>query len=208
MKKLVVSMNVTLDGFMAGPNCDLTWHFARWTIDMAEHLCEQLNNADTILLGRITYNVMARYWPYVAASVSIAREDIAFAEMMNSYKKVVFSKTMSHSEVVSKGWGNSSLAVNDVAKEIRRLKNLKNSPNKDLIVYGSCRLVNSLVEAGLVDEYQLWVHPVILGNGKPLFGNNGSSLLKDNLHLFKSRTFSSGVVVLYYHTKIFSRGNL
>ena len=194
-------MNVTLDGFMAGPNCDLNWHFARWTIDMAEHLCRQLNNADTILLGRITYNAMARYWPSVAASVSIAREDIAFAEMMNHHKKIVFSKTMSRSEVASKGWGNSSLAGHDLATEIRQLKKSKNAPYKDLIVYGSGRLVKSLIQLGLVDEYQLWVHPVILGSGKQLFGNSISPDLKNNMHLFKSKTFNSGVVVLYYDIK-------
>ena len=194
-------MNVTIDGFMAGPNCDLNWHFARWTIDMAEHLCGQLNNADTILLGRITYNAMAHYWPSVAASVSIAREDIVFAEMMNSHKKIVFSKTMTRSDVAAKGWYNSSLAGRNVAKEIGRLKRSKNSPYKDLIVYGSGRLVNSLIRLGLVDEYQLWVHPVVLGSGKPLFGNDLSPGIKSNMYLFKSKTFSSGVVVLYYGMK-------
>lgn len=198
MKKLVVSMNVSLDGFMAGPDCDLSWHFARWGIDMAEHLCEQLYNADTILLGRVTYNAMARYWPSVAASVSIAREDIAFAEMMNRHKKVVFSKTMSSADVAAKGWYNSSLASHDFNMEIHQLKKSKNSPAKDLIVYGSGRLVNSLIEGGLVDEYQLWIHPVVLGSGKRLFENRQSQRAKNEMRLFKSRTFGSGVVVLYY----------
>ncbi len=195
-------MNVTLDGFMAGPSCELNWHFQRWTIDMAECLCEQLNRADTILLGRVTYNVMAKYWPSVAARVSIAREDIAFAEMMNSHKKVVFSRTMTKSDVAAAGWSNSELAKKDISEEIHYLKNLPDAPdalNKDLIVFGSGQLVASLILSGLVDEYQLWVHPVALGNGKPLFkpGTLSASGIP-NMKLFKTRAFSSGVVVLYY----------
>ena len=94
MRKVIVSMNVTLDGFMAGPNCELDWHFSFWNEEMAEYASEQLSHADTILLGRITYKAMAKYWPSMAMDLSYPREDIAFAGMMNSYKKIVFSNTL------------------------------------------------------------------------------------------------------------------
>lgn len=93
MRKLIVSINVTLDGFMAGPNCELDWHFNSWTLDMGEALAEQLSRADTILLGRVTYGGMARHFASAPASLNTPREDIDFADMLNHYPKIVFSKT-------------------------------------------------------------------------------------------------------------------
>lgn len=195
-------MNVTLDGFMAGPNCELNWHFQRWTLDMAEHIGDQLSKADTILLGRITYNAMARYWPAIAASVSIAREDIAFAEMMNNHTKIVFSKTLKQSDITTTGWGNSKLAKKNISEEIGRLKKSHHPPEKDLIVFGSGQLVNSLMQSGLIDEYQLWIHPVVLGKGKSMFK---PTLLRENemlkMKLIKTKTFSSGVILLSYEVQ-------
>lgn len=183
-------MNVTLDGFMSGPNCELDWHFQSWTEDMSDSLCEQLSKADTILLGRITYNAMAKYWQSKMIDTSFARKDIAFAEMMNRYKKIVFSKTLTAPD-----WYNSKLIRRNFGKEILKLKQL---PGKDMIVYGSGLLVSALMQSRLIDEYVLWVHPVILGKGKLLFKG-----LHDNLFLRLRRTkkFSSGVVGLYYEAE-------
>ena len=83
MRQLIVSMNMTLDGFMSGPDRGLDWHFTSWTEEMAESACEELSRADTILLGRITYDAMASYWPQQAAHALYSREDVAFADMMN-----------------------------------------------------------------------------------------------------------------------------
>ena len=87
-------MNVTLDGYFSGPHCELDWHFTSWTKEMGDALCNQLAQADTILLGRVTYNAMAAYWPLKMADPSCRGEDFAFANMMNSYSKIVFSKTI------------------------------------------------------------------------------------------------------------------
>ena len=182
-------MNITLDGFMSGPNCELDWHFQSWTKDMADSFYEQLRNADTILLGRVTYGAMAKYWPYKVTDLSFPREDLAFAGLMNDYTKLVFTKTLT-----SPGWSNSKLVNGNLEDEIVKLKR---RPGKDMIIYGSGKVVATLIQSGLVDEYQLWVHPVLLGNGKPLF-----PVLKDNLKmkLCKTKTFSSGVVALYYES--------
>jgi dihydrofolate reductase len=188
MRKLIVSMNVTLDGFMAGPNCELDWHFQSWTKEMAESQCEQLSHADTILLGGVTYSAMARYWPAVGNDLSFPREDIAFADMMNSYNKVVFSKSLTGLQ-----WNNSRLLKGTLRKEIQELKA---QHGKDIIIYGSGKLVSSLIRFGLIDQYVLWMHPVVLGKGKPLFGNLQDKL---NLELVKQHQFSSGVVMLYYN---------
>lgn len=189
MRKLIVSMNVTLDGYMSGSECELDWHFQYWTKEMAESLCEQLSKADTILLGRVTYNPMARYWLSKVANPSLGGEDVAFANMMNSFTKIVFSKTITSPE-----WSNSKLANGNLKDEINLLKQ---KPGKDIIVYGSGRLVTSLIKSCLVDEYQLWLHPVVLGKGKPLFKNlPGRHYMK----MVNIKTFSSGVVILYYRT--------
>jgi dihydrofolate reductase len=190
MRKIVVSMNVTLDGFMAGPNCELDWHFQNWSADMAHSACEQLSQADTIVLGRITYDAMARYWPARSIDLTFAREDIDFAEMMNNYTKIVFSKTLK-----ALSWNNSKLATGDLRDEINALKK---QAGKDVIIYGSGKLVSSLIALRLVDEYQIWIHPILLGKGKPLFKSLTDNL---NLKLSRSKTFHSGVVMLDYECK-------
>jgi len=183
-------MNVTLDGFMSGVNCELDWHFKCWNGEMAETACKQLSNADTILLGRVTYLAMARYWPFKAMSLCLPREDIDFAEMMNSYTKIVFSKTLSGVQ-----WCNSRLVKDDMGGVVARLKK---QPGRDMIIYGSGRVVSEMIRLGLVDEYQIWMHPVVLGKGKPLFKN----LHLLNLNLLKVTTFSSGVVLLHFEPKV------
>lgn len=187
MRKIIVSMNVTLDGFMAGENCELDWHFYYWNEEMAEAASEQLSRADTILLGRVTYNAMAKYWPSKTNDLSFPREDMAFAEMMNSYNKIVFSNTLTVPE-----WHNSRLVKHNIRNEIIKLKQ---NPGRDIIIYGSGLLISALIQWGLIDEYALWIHPVVLGKGKSLFRGLQDKLM---LELVKTKKFSSGVVIFYY----------
>jgi dihydrofolate reductase len=188
MRKLIASINVSLDSFMSGPNCELDWHFESWGPDLAQSFYEQLSSADTILLGRVTYCAMARYWPRKSLDLNFPREDIAFADMMNNHTKVVFTKTLAEP-----AWVNSKFIRGDLRKEIKKLKS---QPGKDIIIYGSGKLINSMVElGGLIDEFTLWVHPVILGEGKPLFNSLQHRL---RMKLVKSHTFRSGVVMLDY----------
>ena len=189
MRKLIVSMNVTLDGFMSGPDCELDWHFECWSSEMAECLSEELGAVDTIILGRITYDAMSNYWPLKSGCLSIPREDIAFADMMNSYPKVVFSKTMNHPT-----WNNTRVARGTLRVEI---ENLKKREGKDMILYGSGKLVTALIREDLIDEYRIWIHPVLLGRGKPFFKEFSN---RQNLRLIGSKTFASGVLELKYAT--------
>ena len=189
MRKLIVSMNVTLDGFMSGPDCGLEWHFESWNSQMATSFCRQLAEADTILLGRVTYTAMAAYWNAKALSISCSREDIVFTEMMNRYAKVVVSHTLATAK-----WNNSIVINGNLAEEIRHLKQ---QTGKDIIVYGSGKLLSHLVRLNLVDEYRLWIHPVAIRNGKSLFSN----LQIQSLELMTTETFDSGVVILYYRCK-------
>lgn len=186
-------MNVTLDGFMSGPAGELDWHFNSWSEEMAACAAEQLGKADTIVLGRITYCAMAMYWPLQTINVSCAREDVVFADMMNSYTKIVFSKTLPRAT-----WHNTKLVKGNITKEIIQLKQSGPSTGKDIMVYGSGSIVTALTKAGLVDEFRIWVHPVVLGRGKALFDNLQQQL---SLQLVKTTTFLSGVVILHYVPK-------
>jgi dihydrofolate reductase len=187
MRKLILSMNITLDGFIAGPHCELDWHFSYWNNEMSRHAAAQLSLTDTILLGRVTYNAMAKYWPSVAMDSTFPRDDIAFAEMMNTHHKIVFSSTLKETS-----WHRSAIVQEDAATAIRKLKRL---PGKDMIIFGSSRLSQSLMRADLIDEYLLWTYPVILGEGKPLFAGLSQ---QSALRLVTLKSFSSGVILIDY----------
>ena len=176
---------------MAGPNCELDWHFNFWNEEMAGFACDQLKMADAILLGRITYNAMAKYWGSVSMDSSYSRADIAFADMMNNHHKIVFSRTLEKPE-----WNNSRLINREINDEVRKLKN---ETGKNMIIYGSGTIVNALTRASLIDDYLFWVHPVVLGRGKTIFKN---SSIWPSLNLFKTRIFSTGVIVLHYKKEI------
>ena len=180
-------MNVTLDGFISGPNCELDWHFNSWTKEMADSLYQQLSLADTILLGSTTYKAMASFWPSVAKDISFPREDIAFANMMNNYKKMVFSRSLKKTE-----WNNSELLRGHLPDEVSKLKTRE---GKNIIIYGSSRIVRALTAAGLIDEFHLWLHPVLLGEGKPMFTKLPKRV---QLSLYRKQGFTSGVILLYY----------
>jgi len=189
MRKVIVSMNITLDGFIAGPDDELDWHFNYWDDEMTRCFSEQLSETDTIILGRVTYSAMAGFWSLKSKDLSMPREDLAFAEMMNSHTKVVFTKTLTQP-----AWHNSHFIKDSLKKTVLTLKR---QPGKHMIVYGSGLLVSSLMKLGLVDEYILWLHPVLLGRGISFFKKQGHP---PDLKLLRTRTFNSGVVALYYKT--------
>ncbi|WP_207514556.1 dihydrofolate reductase family protein [Longitalea luteola] len=190
MRKVIVSMNVTLDGFMAASDCGLDWHFKSWNEEMARATAEQLSKADTILLGGITYRGMAQYWNTNPVNMIRPREDLDFASMLNSYPKVVFTKSMT-----SVSWHNARIAKRELGDEVTELKRRE---GKDMIVYGSGKIVTALTKLGLVDEFRMWVHPVVIGCGKPVFKELSGIL---NLQLVKTEIFSSGVVILFYQVR-------
>jgi dihydrofolate reductase len=190
MRRLIVSLNVSLDGFISGPDGELDWHINCWSGEMGDVLCARLAKADTLLLGRVTYQAMARYWPGKLNSSSCREIDYAFAEMMCRYEKIVFTTSLS-----APIWSHTTFVRGDVK---RTVDGLKLRPGGDIMVYGSGQLVQSLMQAGCVDEYQLWLHPVILGAGKRLFR---SMQVKEFLQLSHNEAFPYGVVLVCYETR-------
>lgn len=189
MRRIIVSMNITLDGFMAGKQDELDWHFGYWNEEMARYAGEQLSRTDTILVGRITYEAMEKYWPEKALDLSFPREDIAFAGMMNGHRKIVFSNTL---EKVK--WNNSILMGGDIR---RKVIGLKQQEGMDMIIYGSGSIVAALSGWELIDEYLLWLHPVVIGKGKTLFHSREPN---QRFKLLDTKSFSTGVILLHYNT--------
>lgn len=187
MRKVILSTNITLDGFMAGSNGELDWHFQNWNEEMEKYAYEQLSTMDTILVGRVTYQLMANYWPSAATNPAGTKRGIEFADMMNNYPKIVFSRTL---EKVA--WKNSRLVKENIAEEI---SNLKQQPGKDMIMWGGVGIVSTFTQLGLIDEYRIWVAPVVLGSGMSLCKGIKHRL---DMKLLKTKTFSNGVVLLCY----------
>jgi dihydrofolate reductase len=179
MRKLIAAINMTLDGF-----CDHTAMIA--DDELHQHYNEILSNADTILYGRITYQLMESYWPSVVKTPTGNKPEDDFAVLIDNISKIVFSRTLKKVD-----WKNVKLAKGGIKEEVLELKQ---QAGKNILA-GSPSLIAAFTQLDLIDEYQLCVHPVILGNGLPLFKN-----VKDraNLKLVKTKTFGSGAVTLYY----------
>ena len=182
MRKLVVFNNVTLDGYFADRNGDMSWahkHDAEWNAFVGSNASGQ----GVLLFGRVTYELMARFWPTPAA---MERAPVV-AEGMNNMPKLVFSRTLEKAS-----WQNTTLVKGDLAAEVRKLKQ---QPGPDMVILGSGSIVSQLAQAGLIDEFQIVVNPIVLGNGKTLFDGVKEKL---TLKLINTRAFGNGNVVLYY----------
>ena len=182
MRKLTSFIQVTVDGRYAGKDGDLGWahsHDAEWN----EFVAGNAKGGGVLVFGRLTYEIMIQYWPTPLA----LKNDPVVAERMNALPKVVFSRTLDKAS-----WSNTQLVKGDLATEIRRMKN---APGDDMATLGSGSLVSQLAEAGLIDELQIVVYPVVLGEGKKLFdGVKGKLTFK----LTKTRDFRNGNVLLSY----------
>ena len=175
---------VSLDGFFAGPNGEIyDWFIPDPEVDKAAH---EMAQADTILFGRVTYQLFESVWPKVAVDPNAPKEARITADEVNQMTKVVFSTTLK--EVT---WEHSILFKGNLAEEVRKLKQ-GNGP--DILIFGSGTIVDQLANEGLLDEYLLVVTPVVLGAGKPLF----QDVKKFNLELLEARDFHSGNVLLHY----------
>src|ERR1700690_774326 len=179
MRKLIATINMTLDGF-----CDHTAGIA--DDELLQHYNELLSNADTLLYGRITYQLMESYWPSVVKKPTGNKPTDEFAVLIDNISKIVFSHTLKNVD-----WKNAKLAKGGIKEEIQEL----NQQAGKNILAGSPSLIATLAQLDLLDEYQLCVLPTILGNGLRLFKNINDRI---NLKLIKTKTFGSGTIALYY----------
>ena len=183
MRKVIAALNMTLDGY-----CD---HTAIIPDDeIHQHYADLLSGAGTLLYGRITYQLM-EFWKTIVKNPTGNKAMDEFALIMDKVPKIVFSHTLKNVEPIAMGWESAKLANRVLEEEVLELKQ---QSGKDIYV-GSRSIIIQLMKLNLIDEFQLCVHPVIAGSGLPLFENlNDRTILK----LIKSKTFSSGAIILYY----------
>jgi dihydrofolate reductase len=175
--KLIMWNLMTLDGFVEGPNRDISWHFDVWGEELERLSIEQLKSAGGLMFGRVTYELMANHWPSATGEV---------ADFMNALPKYVFSRTLTKSS-----WNNTQMLSAEVPDAVARLKR---ESAKDIFMFGSADLAASLIPHGLIDEFRIAVNPIILGGGTPLFKPGERVKLK----LLDTRALSTGIVILRY----------
>ena len=185
MRKLIVSEFVTVDGVIEDPGGSEKFERGGWAFQFDrgpegdKFKFDEVMASDALLLGRITYEGFAEAWPSRTGE---------FADKMNSMRKYVVSTTLDHA-----GWNNSMLIKDNISEEVSKLKAM---PGQDILVAGSSRLVHTLMQHDLVDEYRLMVFPVILGKGKRFFINESNMRA---LRLVEAKPVGSGVLILIYH---------
>jgi dihydrofolate reductase len=193
MRKIILGMMMSLDGYAAGPNDEMDWLPAfddesMWR-DAHEEMWNVLDSVDTVLLGRRTYQIWEKYWPAAGKNPSSSKNDLRFSRFADETQKIVFSNTLKKVE-----WRNSRLVSGDISDEVLRLKG---QPGKEIALAGGPGLARTFTDLGLVDEYRITVHPVILGKGKSLFAESTDRL---RLRLVRTRPLRSGAVLLHYET--------
>lgn len=184
MGKLILSMMTSLDGFVAGSNNELDW--VVWEEEMDRDSAELMQSVDTMLVGYGAYKDMVGYWP-AALTKPGSESEGAFAQLINEKPKVIISQT--EQELL---WKNEELlVVTDLAKQVMDLKESKG----DIVFYGGAGLAQSMVAAGVIDEYRLYVSPVAIGKGKALFSGVSAHI---KMHATVAKVYESGAVMLHY----------
>jgi dihydrofolate reductase len=184
MRKLIVFNHISVDGYFTGENGDFRWaHAGNDDPEYAAFVAANASGGGELLFGRITYDLMAGYWPTALAD----QHDPVVAKAMNNMKKVVFSKTMDKA-----AWNNTKLVKADIASEIRKMKN---EPGPGMAIMGSGTIISQLAPENVIDEYQFMLDPIALGKGRTMFDNMVKPL---SLKLLNTRTFKNGKVFLCF----------
>ena len=197
-RSVVAATFVTLDGYMVGPDEDISWVAVGFDPEMQADLAESMiSEFDLFLFGRVTYDMFAEYWPNAVpydegddVRPSEGKEDPRIIRALNELPKLVLSKTLDRPE-----WNNTRVIDDGLEDEIRRLKK---EAGKAISIQGSASIVQALERADLIDEYRLFVHPVLLGDGKPLFA---TGINRQDFELARIKPYANGVVAMTYRRK-------
>jgi dihydrofolate reductase len=178
-------MHTSLDGFVAGPNGEMDW--IKFDDELFDFVGTMTNKSDTALYGRVTYEMMQSYWPQAGEQPNASKHDKEHSKWYNNVPKVVLSKTMKETEL------QNTKVIGDQLSE--NIDKIKKQEGKNILIFGSPRASQSLLNHGLIDEFWLFVNPIILGQGMALFKDvTGTTKLK----LVESKTFACGVIALHY----------
>jgi dihydrofolate reductase len=185
MRKIILCMHTTLDGFVAGPNGEMNW--INFDDEMFDFVGKFTDEADTALYGRVTYEMMESYWPTASDKPNATKHDIEHSNWYNKVTKLVLSKTLADTHLA-----NTIFISNNIPGQIEIFKQ---QPGKNIMIFGSPTAVHLLTQHNLIDEYWLFVNPVILGQGIPLFSGLKERI---NLNPLTTKFFSCGVTALGY----------
>ena len=185
MRKIISFMHLSLDGFVAGPNGELDW--AKVDEEIFDHVGNRISEGDMALYGRVTYQMMENYWPNAGDKPTATRHEIEHSKWYNKVQKVVLSKTMKDA-----GLTNTKIISDDLSD---RINEIKQQAGKEILLFGSPTATHSLIKQNLIDGYWLFVNPIILGQGVPLFVDIKEKI---KLKLLTTQQFTCGVTELNY----------
>ena len=188
MRKLISFMHISLDGFVAGLNGEMDW--INVDEEIFDYVGKRIGEGDTALYGRVTYQMMEDYWPTAADKPSATTHDIEHSKWYSKVHKVVLSKTIKDEDLT-----NTTIISDNLSDRINEMKQSPNGGSKDILLFGSPTATHSLMQLNLIDGYWLFVNPIILGQGIPLFVDNKNKI---KLNLLTTRQFTCGVTELNY----------
>ncbi|MBL7856389.1 MAG: dihydrofolate reductase family protein [Cyclobacteriaceae bacterium] len=185
MRKIISFMHISLDGFVAGPNGEMNW--IKFDEEMFDYIGKRISRGDTALYGRITFQMMENYWPTAANKPTATKHDIEHSAWYSNVQKVVLSKSLQGSALT-----NTTILSENFAD---RINEIRQQPGEEILVFGSPTATHSLMQLNIIDGYWLFVNPIILGRGIPLFADIND---KVKLNLLNTRKFTCGVTELNY----------
>lgn len=185
MRNLIFFMHASLDGFVAGPNGEMNW--IKVDDEIFDFVATMTDKADTALYGRVTYEMMQDYWPNAGTQPNASKHEREHSAWYNKVPKVVLSRTLSERDLV-----NTTVVADQLEDNIN---NIKKQEGKNILIFGSPSASNSLLNRGLVDEFWIFLNPILIGQGIPLFKDITESV---KLNLIETKTFDIGVIALHY----------
>jgi len=188
MRKIISFMHISLDGFVAGLNGEMDW--IKVDEEIFDFVGKRISEGDTALYGRVTYEMMENYWPTAADKPTASRHDIEHSKWYSKVHKVVLSKTMKDT-----GLADTTIISDNLSDSINKIKQSRNDESSDILLFGSPAATHSLIQQNLIDGYWLFVNPIILGQGIPLFADIKEKI---KLKLLTTRPFTCGVTELNY----------
>ena len=188
MRKIISFMHISLDGFVAEPNGEMGW--IKVDEEIFDHVGKRISESDTALYGRVTYQMMENYWPTAGDEPTASRHDIEHSKWYNKVHKIVLSKTMKDADLT-----NTKIISDNLLDSINEIKQSRNGGSEEILLFGSPTATHSLIQQNLIDGYWLFVNPIILGRGIPLFVDIKEKI---KLKLLTTQQFASGVIELNY----------
>ena len=188
MRKIISFMHISLDGFVAGPNGEMDW--ITINDEIFDYVGQRISQTDTAMYGRVTFDMMESQWPTAADKPNASKHDTEHSKWYSQVSKVVLSKTLKEAQLTN------TTIVGDALVE--NINSIKNQPGSDILLFGSPTATHALIQENLVDGYWLFVNPIILGEGIPLFTNNKEKI---KLKLVNAKAFDCGVTELNYLTE-------